>query len=297
MVRLAVGLFLFPCLVWGAIIGADNRREWYEETHPTLRSLGQSTAALLDRRTQWLQMEKGIAFFTKLTPTVGEWGKYCPSEKYAEQLSAAECTGFLVGSDLIATADHCLPMGCENLDVIFDYLNEGPGALASPSPPYRCLRVLERSKEEDWAIIQLDRVPPNRKIFSARAKGQPELGTKVVVMGYPHGMPLKIADDATVQANSFAEAEIFLEASLDVFSGNSGSPVLNAKTFEVEGILTVAFGEFEENAEKNCNTLRTYPEPKEATLPWAVRTSRFRSALPYWPKPDQNLMLTRGNVP
>ena len=45
---------------------------------------------------------------------------------------------------------------------------------------------------------------------------------------------MKIADGAWVRKNT---NPVFFQTNLDAFGGNSGSPVLNSETGEVEGIL------------------------------------------------------------
>jgi hypothetical protein len=59
-------------------------------------------------------------------------------------------------------------------------------------------------------------------------------GQAVHVIGHPVGLPAKYAPNATVRDNAPAA---FFVANLDTYGGNSGSPVFNSDTHEVEGIL------------------------------------------------------------
>jgi len=56
----------------------------------------------------------------------------------------------------------------------------------------------------------------------------------VHIIGHPVGLPAKYAAGAQVRDNSSAA---YFVANLDSFGGNSGSPVFNAETHFVEGVL------------------------------------------------------------
>jgi Peptidase S46 len=53
------------------------------------------------------------------------------------------------------------------------------------------------------------------------------------VVGYPTGLPEKLAAGAKVHALT----PYFFTSNLDAFAGNSGSPVLDARTNEVVGVV------------------------------------------------------------
>ena len=90
----------------------------------------------------------------------------------------------------------------------------------------------------DCAIVPLKiqagrKIPPTIRrlpLQSAVARND-----KLYVIGHPNGLPLKIADHAVVNSDV---AESTFQATLDTFHGNSGSPVFNATTHHVVGILT-----------------------------------------------------------
>jgi hypothetical protein len=80
--------------------------------------------------------------------------------------------------------------------------------------------------------VELDREVLHREPVELGG-GAPQAGTSLVIMGYPLGLPLKVANRAEV----LAVEENYFIANLDSFQGNSGSPVFNQETGEVEGIL------------------------------------------------------------
>ncbi len=61
------------------------------------------------------------------------------------------------------------------------------------------------------------------------------------MIGYPRGLPEKFSLHRKVANNSDSS---YFSADLDCFHGNSGSPVFNSKTLEVEGIFVRGEGDF-----------------------------------------------------
>jgi V8-like Glu-specific endopeptidase len=71
-----------------------------------------------------------------------------------------------------------------------------------------------------------------------RTSGTPNQGDRLTVVGYPMGLPAKIAAGAVVREIRSA----YLVANLDTYGGNSGSAVfstdaLESGTLRVEGVL------------------------------------------------------------
>lgn len=175
----------------------------------------------------------------------------CKEEKFASQPTASDCTGFLIAEDLLVTAGHCaVKMGetvvnestyeCETHSWVFDYREgDGPDTLNlknfDSSKIYGCSKVIHGvwEEENDFALIQLDRKVLDRKPLKLSRNGSVKRNTPLFVIGHPSGLPLKYADGAKV----FDVKKDYFSTNLDVFGGNSGSPVFNKHTLEVEGIL------------------------------------------------------------
>jgi V8-like Glu-specific endopeptidase len=73
----------------------------------------------------------------------------------------------------------------------------------------------------------------NRPYLKLAAK-DPVLSESVFTIGYPFGTPAKVSPNARVSISNPAKQSYL--TTLDVFEGNSGSPVFNLKN-EVVGIL------------------------------------------------------------
>lgn len=218
----------------------DSRINVEDSPNAAYRELAKSTAAQL----RWSDLDVGEVKTTFKKPeTLSEAFNICPSERFADQLAMANCSGFLVGPDLLVTAGHCVvPESsggdqCEKFAWVFDYTQESNGELASENV-YGCQEVLEHALDSeaksDFALIRLDRPVLDRSYLEVRTEGQVALDTDLLMAGHPSGLPTKVADGASVRENDHDE---FFKTDLDAFGGNSGSAVMDAQTGVVEGIL------------------------------------------------------------
>lgn len=236
-------LLLAPLFAHAAIFGADDR----EPLPPgSPRFEASRSVALAILTSNFKESSPG-----KLKLEPGKMSEFlCPTEKFATDPSMSyACTGFLVGPDLIATAGHCMvntgesrnepAMYCEAFSWLFDYRNEADGHVQLDDVPadrlYKCKQVIYAVKDEqapfrDFALVQLDREVKGRTPF----KLAENTGGPYHMMGHPLGAPLKLSRGSLLLKNDRSR-ESFL-TNLDAFEGNSGSPVLNAKS-EVVGIL------------------------------------------------------------
>jgi V8-like Glu-specific endopeptidase len=181
-----------------------------------------------------------------LLPLTGSnYGKslgLCPSEKFVEQNTGSFCSGFLIAPDLIVTAGHCVPdlKSCGEATYVFGYHVGSPGVLPTSIPAteaYTCAALLHTqspSDGADFAVVKLDRPVTNHAPLNLRISGDIAVGADLTVMGYPEGLPLKIAGDAKVRS---VTSPGFFVANTDSYAGNSGSAVINSLTHEVEGVL------------------------------------------------------------
>ncbi len=113
-------------------------------------------------------------------------------------------------------------------------------------PTTECFKEL--SENTDYALIRLDRPVKGRRPLPLQ--NQPaHTGDVIYSIGYPSGLPAKVMDQATVRSS---HSEYFM-ANLDVFVGNSGSAVFNAKTNEVIGVLVRGEEDFIYDRSRRCN--------------------------------------------
>jgi hypothetical protein len=220
------------------IYGADDRREWYQLTDPGQLSLASATVGVFQSAD--VSLQSNGTYLLDVGTSFGAAYGLCSTEPYRAQPSAAFCSGFQVGDDLIATAGHCVDAAsCGATTFVFGFHMTSATTARANVPAqdvYRCAEVIARAETStnDFALVRVDRAISGHAALPVRRSGAPALGTALVVAGHPAGIPLKVAGGATVRANSHPD---YISANLDTYGGNSGSPVLNPATGEVEGIL------------------------------------------------------------
>ena len=195
------------------------------------------------------------------TEKFGDAYRLCEDEPFREQPTGAFCSGFLVGPDLIATAGHCVDNGVANTKFVFGYQTDEKGVpttIVQNSEVYSAKEVIGEdvgSDGADWALVRLDRPVENHNIVTVRDSGKIDDGQAVHVIGHPAGIPKKYAPGANVRDNNRGA---YFVANLDTYGGNSGSPVFNSETHEVEGILVRGATDFK--WEGSCRVSNECPD-------------------------------------
>lgn len=244
------------------IYGRDNRVEPGEAQHFwSGRSL--SVAAMVDKK-KFLNFENSRGQKIQAPRSLGQAYGMCQGVRFAEQPVVSECSGFLVGDDLLVTAGHCVlnvvrfwqspEKVCESFSWVFDMeaKNFDQSAAMTSGQAYNCKEVLQafHGPEGDFAIIQLDR--PVKGIAPLRlAQEEVERGQHLGLIGHPSGLPKKISLGARVlRSDAKAGPHTFI-ASTDSFHGDSGAPVFNSGG-EVVGILVSGKTDYVFDAEAKC---------------------------------------------
>lgn len=255
IIALGVLTFSMPVIAIDKVIyGTDDRRDIFEETNPMYLDLASSTAAMIDNN----KIKSADDGFVVGGTTLAERG-ICADAKFANQATTANCSGFLVGEDLLVTAGHCIKTqnDCANSKWVFGYGHQtsdiSTDIKVGGDDVYACESIVERSLEVgskmDYALIKLNRKVVGRAVLKVRTEGKIDAGQKIVVIGHPTGLPTKIADNAWVRNNS---NDVYFVANLDTFGGNSGSAVFDAETGVVEGILVRGEADYVYDWNKGC---------------------------------------------
>ena len=186
-------------------------------------------------------VDNGDGTSTLQTQNFGAARTLCSGERFRDQPIGAFCSGFLVGPDIIATAGHCVNAGnVTNVRFVFGFRMRNATTaetVISNAEIYRGVNVIGRQEVgngPDWALVRIDRAVTNHGIARLRRTGRIGDTQAVHVIGHPSGLPTKFAGGAAVRNN---QPNAFFVANLDTYGGNSGSPVFNSDTHEVEGIL------------------------------------------------------------
>ncbi|MCY4524627.1 MAG: trypsin-like serine protease, partial [Halobacteriovoraceae bacterium] len=90
--------------------------------------------------------------------------KLCKGERFVTQTMVAQCTGFLVGKNILLTAGHCMMFqeDCEKFRWVFGF-HKGVDRI-SPLDIYECSEIISTFQEDlksinnhDYAVVRLDR--------------------------------------------------------------------------------------------------------------------------------------------
>lgn len=185
----------------------------------------------------------------------------CKDERFADQPTAGRCSGFLVGEDLLVTAGHCIQSvsDCENYQWAFGYDDNisydstSTSFELEKSNVYSCSEIIERKLDpetkSDYALVRLNKKVTGHDPLNYRKEGKIKSDAPLVVMGYPTGLPLKIAGGAFVRTNY---EYTYFTTNLDTFGGNSGSAVFSSVTGLVEGILVRGEADYEYDSDAGC---------------------------------------------
>ena len=263
-----------------SIYGRDDRTELFDAS-PETRRLADSVVSLW--RSEDIQYKPAAGTFTFNTKKLADDPTLCFNERFREQPMGAYCSGSLVGDDLVLTAGHCVrdQVMCDGARIVFGFAIKTSGGSApaeiGAKDVYSCKEVLVTLSDTvpprpdpfakylgpDYALIRLDRKVAGRKPLEINRSRRPKKGDKLLVLGHPLGLPLKIAAGAAVRDPSPAD---YFVADLDTFSGNSGSPVFSAATGLVEGVLVRGDADYDvapgaaSNLGGLCYTMAAFPQ-------------------------------------
>jgi V8-like Glu-specific endopeptidase len=247
------------------IYGEDSRRDYFEVAkESSWLSIGDSSVALVDPRSI-RRTDAGVLQIFGGTFSQSE--NLCPGEKFESQPVVAFCSGVLIAPDLVLTAGHCLGnlAMCRLTHFVFNAAvlsadkatASGPIDLAD-SDVYNCEDIVHtqegHSSEDvaDFAIARLDR-PVKAHIPANFESDQSTLtkGMSLRAVGYPSGLPMKFVE-GKVRSNDLSKS--FFVTNLDTFHRNSGSPVFDAETGRLQGVVVDGEDDFEKTG--SCNRVR-----------------------------------------
>ncbi|MBI3872669.1 MAG: trypsin-like peptidase domain-containing protein [candidate division Zixibacteria bacterium] len=224
------------------IYGTDDRKDIYDVTDPAVLAVANATCAVID---QSEITNNGNGTYTlSTTPWTTQNGfPLCVGERFAGQLELGFCTGFLVGSNILATAGHCINNSSDCLSSVFVF---GFVQIDATTPPvtvvpaanvYFCSGIIDRQKfsDLDYCILHLDRTVTGRDPLPIRHSGTVSNADPLVVVGHGITLPMKAADGAEVKNANGTTA--WFQANTDTYGGNSGSPILGLNSQLIEGIL------------------------------------------------------------
>lgn len=220
------------------IYEGDDRANYYDAS-PELKYAAQSTAVMV--------RNNDIIPLTKETVALPDRRiGLCPGERFSAEPAPGYCTAFRIGENILGTAGHCIQhqADCDSFSFVFgfryNYQNDSPRMDIQKKNIFECksikARKLDKKSGEDWAIIEVDKtIPAEIPTVELATEVPPAAGANVTAIGYPSGLPVKIAKNGIVRKSN----DYYFVATTDTFGGNSGSPVFDTDAIEKKGKLLV----------------------------------------------------------
>ena len=262
-------LINIPCLTTKRLFSEKKYDSRFEKTQldssiawqSSILKQAESVAIIVEKeRLNAISHER---FQIDVSNTLHEIYNLCSDQIFAEQSVIGVGTGFIVSENSMITAKHVFEEPIQNYAVIFGYeIIDTEGGLKSQidaSNVYIPTKIDNQSDELDVIKFTVDRAFDRPSLEWENSLDLNINDIEIYMIGYPSGLPLKIALNAGIVENSPFQ---YFYTSLDGFQGNSGSPVFNLCTNKVIGILVS--GEIDYQFNGNCyeTTICKYPQCK-----------------------------------
>jgi hypothetical protein len=221
------------------IWGDDERIDYYQIKDWQIKRNAECVAAICFADNL---VDSNNGFYDLEVRNYGTSYNLCECEPFRDQPIGAGrlCTGFLTADDTIVTAGHCInEKNINKVRFVFGYRMTNLSTPVTKIPikdVYKGLEIIKRAysrnKKLDWTLIKLDRKVGDRPL-ALLSKNGVSRDLPVYVLGHPCGLPLKCGKGANIRDVD----KTFFAANLDIYMGNSGSPVFNGNTHGVVGIV------------------------------------------------------------
>jgi V8-like Glu-specific endopeptidase len=221
----------------------DDRTEMYKDTSNERKANAGAVVAFFQKTDLKKNPDGSFTIIKPISLKVSQ--KLCDEQRFSDQPANAFCSGFAINKRMVVTAGHCIDeINYNNIFVVFGYQldsTDKPVIVFKKEQVYSIIKIVDSAYDKagvsfkDFAVLMVDRdIRAGNIVRKSRRIGKITDKQAVYVAGHPSGLPLKIAPNATVSDNSKAN---YFVTNLDTYGGNSGSPVFNAATHELEGIL------------------------------------------------------------
>lgn len=191
---------------------------------------------------------------------LGKRYNLCPGEAFAEQPVTGAGTAFISGDSSMITALHVFQRPLKHYAVVFGYkIISRTGVVdvfVDKKDVYFLKEVIKKNSEQDVAEFTVERSFNRPVLQIENSMAVTKEKNEIYMVGYPSGLPLKIALNASVTQN---DNPFYFYTTLDSFQGNSGSPVFNFYTNKVIGILVSGEIDYKFNGHCNEAPLCFYP--------------------------------------
>jgi len=214
----------------------------------------------------------------KLKPgiqTVGAKHGLCSDQYFASELNIGFATAFAEDSDKVILSGHLwegttnsTDIFCTGLFVIvydFNLKNNAhdsyrieDSVVFEPDLPFL---DVQDNDILDYAVVKVNKPIPKFRLAGIRDTTL-AVGDSVYMIGNPYGTRLVIHENARVYVASPEN----INADLDAFPGNSGSPVFCTRSHQIIGIFRGCMQNEQHNSARDCDVLLMNATPQQSTI-------------------------------
>lgn len=197
-------------------------------------------------------------FHLDLGANLGQLYNLCEKEAFRNQPVAGIGTAFIIDKQQMMTASHVFSGPLDSYAIVFGFqMINKVGTFNSyidSKNIYFPQKVTFTSDEFDILTFKVDR-PLDREAIQIETLPTIK-DTEIYMIGHPMGLPQKAAVNARVYDLDHPD---YFYTTLDAFQGNSGSPVFNANTHHLIGVLVSGELDYRWNGQCNETTLCKLP--------------------------------------
>ncbi|MBK26253.1 MAG: hypothetical protein CME70_19800 [Halobacteriovorax sp.] len=243
------------------IFGEDNRTDLVDVKNKEIVELSKSIPALVLKK--FLKSKNEDEYTLDTSSYIEDFG-FCEDEKFVKKQSPlANCSAFLIGTNLVGTAAHCfddsMNMGIDDYAVVFDYKAEANGAgpkTIKKENVYIIKKIVKQEFEwvtyKDYAVVELTKEVEGRAPLKISIGRRAPVGTELFILGFPLGLPMKYQPSGTIISSDLNKNSF--RHQLDTYSVNSGSAVFSAESHEIVGIHVRGTGfNYKKDPNDKCN--------------------------------------------
>lgn len=242
--------------------GKDDRFNYYEVSAEAQKNAEKVFCLILKSK---LRLINDSTYLIIQTGTLGDVKGLCDDQNFVHEPVAAFCSGFAVSENRVVTAGHCVLKNPSLKDymIVYDYrMNSKMVANLNINAKsvFEIEKVLNPGTlrtQDDVAVLQVKGSIPKDRLPVLSTKNNLQIGQPIYAVGYPNGLPVKIAVQAVVVKN---QKESYYLTNLDTYAGNSGSPVFNMQDHSIEGVLVRGNRDFTFVKLTNCYASIQCPE-------------------------------------
>jgi len=236
------------------IYGTDSRVDYYQINSSEIEGLSGAVAAMIPKQSM---IEKD--HYSKFIAVNLGSADYCEDTNFSDQTTIAQCTGFLISENTLLTTGNCIKRDsdCENNKWVFNFKRNFKShrvRTANAEDIFSCKKIIKRVNNigglVSYTIIELDR-DTNKVAIDLATVEKPKVNGSIIMLGHPHGLPLKYSSMATSQY----VYQTFFKADLDSETRSAGSPVFDKQTLKPIGMYL--WGPNDYTTTRGCRTYVT----------------------------------------